>query len=119
MWRCRDHAFELGARTLVMGVLNVTPDSFSDGGVFADAADAVAHGARMADDGADIVDVGGESTRPGAAPIAVDEELQRVLPVIEGLHASRPTRDTALWPPKPWRRARRSSTTSLVGTIQR
>lgn len=73
-----------------MGVLNVTPDSFSDGGLYADAAAAVAHGARMADDGADIVDVGGESTRPGAAPVAVDEELQRVLPVIEGLRASRP-----------------------------
>ena len=82
--------FALGARTLVMGVLNVTPDSFSDGGLYADAADAVAHGARMADDGADIVDVGGESTRPGAAPVAVDEELQRVLPVIEGLRTSRP-----------------------------
>ncbi|MFI5055920.1 MAG: dihydropteroate synthase [Actinomycetota bacterium] len=90
IWRCRDHAFELGARTLVMGVLNVTPDSFSDGGLYADAAAAVAHGARMADDGADIVDVGGESTRPGAAPVAVDEELQRVLPVIKGLRASRP-----------------------------
>jgi dihydropteroate synthase len=70
--------------------LNVTPDSFSDGGLYADAAAAVAHGARMADDGADIVDVGGESTRPGAAPVAVDEELQRVLPVIKGLRASRP-----------------------------
>ena len=73
-----------------MGVLNVTPDSFSDGGLYADAAAAVAHGARMADDGADIVDVGGESTRPGAAPVAADEELQRVLPVIEALRASRP-----------------------------
>jgi dihydropteroate synthase len=90
IWRCGDHAFELGPRTLVMGVLNVTPDSFSDGGLYVDPAAAVAHGARMADDGADIVDVGGESTRPGAAPVAVDEELQRVLPVIEGLRTSRP-----------------------------
>ena len=73
-----------------MGVLNVTPDSFSDGALYADPAAAVAHGARMADDGADIVDVGGESTRPGATPVAVDEELQRVLPVIEGLRTSRP-----------------------------
>ena len=59
IWRCRDHAFALGARTLVMGVLNITPDSFSDGGLFANAADAVAYGTRLADDGADIVDVGG------------------------------------------------------------
>ena len=73
-----------------MGVLNITPDSFSDGGLFANAADAVAYGTRLADDGADIVDVGGESTRPGAAPLDVDEELRRVLPVIEGLHTSRP-----------------------------
>ena len=73
-----------------MGVLNVTPDSFSDGGLFADTNDAIAHGARLADDGADIVDVGGESTRPGAEPVPVDEELGRALPVIEGLRASRP-----------------------------
>ena len=90
IWRCRDHVFALGSRTLVMGVLNVTPDSFSDGGLYADATGAVAHGARMADDGADIVDVGGESTRPGATPVAAEEELQRVLPVIEGLRTSRP-----------------------------
>jgi dihydropteroate synthase len=73
-----------------MGVLNVTPDSFSDGGLFADTEDAVAHGARLADDGADIVDIGGESTRPGAEPVHLEEELRRVIPVIEGLHASRP-----------------------------
>ena len=73
-----------------MGILNVTPDSFSDGGLFAEAEDAVAHGARLADEGADIVDVGGESTRPGAEPVHVDEELRRVIPVIEGLRASRP-----------------------------
>ena len=73
-----------------MGVLNVTPDSFSDGGLFADTEDAVAHGVRLADDGADIVDIGGESTRPGAEPVHVEEELRRVIPVVEGLHASRP-----------------------------
>jgi len=73
-----------------MGVLNVTPDSFSDGGLFADTEDAVAHGARLADEGADIVDIGGESTRPGAESVHVDEELRRVIPVIEGLRASRP-----------------------------
>jgi dihydropteroate synthase len=68
-----------------MGVINVTPDSFSDGGVFDDSADAVAHGRRLAADGASILDVGGESTRPGAAPVPAEEELRRVLPVVEGL----------------------------------
>lgn len=89
-WRCRDHAFELGRRTLVMGIVNVTPDSFSDGGLFADREAAVAHGAQLADEGADIVDVGGESTRPGSDPVSIDEELARVIPVIEGLRAARP-----------------------------
>ncbi len=73
-----------------MGVLNVTPDSFSDGGLFADTETAVAHGARLIDEGADIVDVGGESTRPGAAPVDPDEERRRVVPVIEGLRRARP-----------------------------
>jgi dihydropteroate synthase len=73
-----------------MGVVNVTPDSFSDGGLFADADDAVAHGARLADEGADIVDIGGESTRPRAEPVSIDEELRRVMPVIERFHAARP-----------------------------
>jgi len=70
---------------LVMGVLNVTPDSFSDGGRWLDADAAVAHGLAMAAEGADVVDVGGESTRPGAEPVAEDEELRRVLPVVEAL----------------------------------
>jgi dihydropteroate synthase len=73
-----------------MGVLNVTPDSFSDGGMYLGTADAVAHGGRLADEGADIVDIGGESTRPGAEAVHVDEELRRVIPVIEGLHTWRP-----------------------------
>ena len=68
-----------------MGVLNVTPDSFSDGGLWLDGDAAVAHGLAMVDEGADIVDVGGESTRPGATPVAPDEELRRVLPVVEAL----------------------------------
>ena len=68
-----------------MGVLNVTPDSFSDGGRFSSAEDAILHGRRLAAEGASIVDVGGESTRPGAAPVTVDEELRRVVPVLEGL----------------------------------
>ena len=68
-----------------MGVLNVTPDSFSDGGLFLDRDAAVAHGEELAADGAEILDVGGESTRPGAAPVDLDEELLRVVPVIEDL----------------------------------
>jgi len=72
-------------KPLVMGVLNVTPDSFSDGGRWPDPATAVAHGLAMVADGADVVDIGGESTRPGASPVAVDEELRRVLPVVEAL----------------------------------
>jgi len=73
-------------RPRVMGVLNVTPDSFSDGGRFVDRHAALAHARRMLDDGADIVDVGGESTRPGSAPISDSEEIARVVPVIEALH---------------------------------
>ena len=72
-------------RCLVIGVVNVTPDSFSDGGRWLDAADAVTHGLALLADGADILDVGGESTRPGAGRVDVDEELHRVLPVIQGL----------------------------------
>jgi dihydropteroate synthase len=71
-------------RPRVMGIVNVTPDSFSDGGRHADTAAALAHARRLVDEGADILDIGGESTRPGAAPVGVDEELARVLPVIEG-----------------------------------
>lgn len=75
-------------RTLVMGILNVTPDSFSDGGRWADAASGVERGCRLHADGADIVDVGGESTRPGAGRITVEEELGRVVPVVQGLVAA-------------------------------
>ena len=74
-----------GARTLVMAVLNVTPDSFSDGGRFHDPEAAVDQGLRLAEEGADVIDVGGESTRPGARPVAVEEEIDRVVPVIERL----------------------------------
>lgn len=72
-------------RPAVMGVVNVTPDSFSDGGRFLSPIDAIAHGRRLAAEGAAVVDVGGESTRPGAEPVSVDEELRRVVPVLEGL----------------------------------
>lgn len=78
----------LGARTLVMGIINVTPNSFADGGLRADPGRAVEDGLRMVADGADILDVGGESTRPGADPLPEDEELRRVLPVVERLAAS-------------------------------
>lgn len=71
-----------------MGVVNVTPDSFSDGGLFADHGAAIAHGLALADEGADWVDVGGESTRPGAVPVSEAEELRRVVPVIEALAAA-------------------------------
>ena len=74
-------------RARVVGILNVTPDSFSDGGMHASTEAAVAHGLRMAEEGADMLDVGGESTRPGAAEVPVEEELRRVLPVIEQLVA--------------------------------
>jgi dihydropteroate synthase len=75
----------VAAAYTIMGVVNVTPDSFSDGGTFLDSRSAVAHGRRLVSEGAAIVDVGGESTRPGADPVPADEELRRVLPVVEGL----------------------------------
>lgn len=75
----------MSAMPLVMGVVNVTPDSFSDGGLYASAQQAVAHARRLVEEGADILDIGGESTRPGSAPVALDEERQRVLPVLEAL----------------------------------
>lgn len=90
VWRCRDHAFPLGVRTLVMGIVNVTPDSFSDGGAFVGPDDAIAHGLRLAADGADILDVGGESTRPGSDPVTIDDELARVVPVVSGLVSAAP-----------------------------
>lgn len=83
--RCRKKTFHLGKRTLLMGVLNVTPDSFSDGGLFLDPSRAIEHGLKMAEEGADLIDVGGESTRPGSKPLDADEELRRVIPVIESL----------------------------------
>ena len=84
LWQCRDRSVDLGA-PVVMGVLNVTPDSFSDGGRFAGRGAALAHARRMIDEGAAIIDIGGESTRPGAAPASVDEELDRVVPVVDAL----------------------------------
>jgi dihydropteroate synthase len=109
-WKIGARTLELGRRTLIMGIVNVTPDSFSDGGLFVDAAKAVAHAERLLDEGASIIDVGGESTRPGAAvaadaassspspapasstPTAIseDEERKRILPVIRDLKKRRP-----------------------------
>src|SRR5687768_1307474 len=87
----RDGRFlELGERTLVMGILNITPDSFSDGGTHLDLERAVAAGLRMVEEGADILDIGGESTRPGADSVGADEELRRVLPVVERLASLTP-----------------------------
>jgi dihydropteroate synthase len=83
---CAGRALRLD-RPRVVGILNLTPDSFSDGGIHASVDDAVAHGVRMVEEGADMLDVGGESTRPGADEISVEEELHRVLPVIEQLAA--------------------------------
>jgi dihydropteroate synthase len=82
--RCGKFSLDL-SRPLVMGVVNVTPDSFSDGGLYASAEQAVAHARRLIGEGADILDIGGESTRPGAAPVALDEERRRVLPVLQAL----------------------------------
>ena len=84
--KLRSRTLELGGRTLVMGVLNVTPDSFSDGGRYLDAGEAVRRALEMEAEGADIIDVGGESTRPGSEGVKAETELGRVLPVIEGLH---------------------------------
>ena len=76
---------EFGCRTYIMGILNVTPDSFSDGGMFFDQTDAVLHAFQMVKDGADIIDVGGESTRPGAESVTLEEEIKRVVPVVQKL----------------------------------
>jgi len=81
----RKRKFTLGKRTLLMGVLNITPDSFSDGGLYFNKEKAIAHGLRMVEEGADILDIGGESTRPGSKPLELEEELRRVIPVIESL----------------------------------
>jgi len=85
-WKIGKRVFDVSRHGLIMGVLNVTPDSFSDGGEFLAADRATERGIQMAAEGADIIDVGGESTHPGSEPIIVGEELQRVIPVIENLH---------------------------------
>ena len=101
VWRLRTRTLELGRRTLVMGVVNITPDSFSDGGRFLDPEAAVAHALRLLDEGADILDLGAESTRPGsraggaqdspnAPAVSAEEEQARLLPVLKGILSARP-----------------------------
>lgn len=90
-WNIGSRVLELGRRTLIMGVVNVTPDSFSDGGLYLDAEKAVVHAEQLLNEGASIIDVGGESTRPGTSePISEEEERRRVLPVIRDLKRRRP-----------------------------
>jgi len=89
-WRLRTRTLHFATRPLVMGIVNVTPDSFSDGGRYSNVDAAIAHALRLAAEGADILDIGGESTRPYATPVDVTEELRRVIPVIEQLARSTP-----------------------------
>ncbi|MCR4440693.1 MAG: dihydropteroate synthase [Peptococcaceae bacterium] len=84
-WEWPRHRLEIGKKTLIMGILNVTPDSFSDGGRFIEPGKACERARKMVEEGADIIDVGGESTRPGSQPVSVEEELNRVMPVLETL----------------------------------
>jgi dihydropteroate synthase len=85
IWQTSRRTFDLGERGVIMGILNVTPDSFSDGGNYINAETAVAHALQMIEEGAEIIDVGGESTRPGAAEVSSAEEIRRVVPVIKML----------------------------------
>jgi dihydropteroate synthase len=86
----------LGERTLILGVVNVTPDSFSDGGLYLDPERGVEHGVELVRQGADWIDIGGESTRPGSQPISAQEEVRRVLPVIQGLRRRLPAAPIAI-----------------------
>ena len=85
IWKIRDREIDLSRRAWVMGIINATPDSFSDGGSFLDPQAALAHGLQMVAEGAEILDIGGESTRPGAQSVEADEEIRRVLPIIQAL----------------------------------
>jgi dihydropteroate synthase len=87
VFHCREYELPLGSKTYIMGILNVTPDSFSDGGKHQDAAEAVDWARQMIEEGADIIDIGGESTRPGFIPLDAETEIQRVIPVVERLVA--------------------------------
>ena len=109
VWRCRDRELALGAQTLVMGIVNVTPDSFSDGGMFEDADAAVRHGLRLLEEGADLLDVGGESTRPGAreVPLYSDLLLHDMGRALQIEQVGRAAQDRGVQlPPPPQRHAR-------------
>lgn len=88
LFKCRDKELEIGTRTYIMGVLNLTPDSFYDGGKYSSLNKALKHVEQMIDEGADIIDVGGESTRPGSLAISLEEECQRVIPIIKEINKS-------------------------------
>jgi dihydropteroate synthase len=90
IWRCRDHTFDLASRSLVMGIVNVTPDSFSDGGRFFEPAAAITHAQALLAEGADLLDLGGESTRPGSQPVTAEEQWRRLAPVIEAVRRDAP-----------------------------
>ena len=108
IWRCGTHAVPLHQRTLVMGIVNVTPDSFSDGGSYASVDDAVKHATQMVADGADLLDVGGESTRPGSEVVSSEEEMHRVVPVIRRLVDEHPDVPVSVDTRKSRRRAGRA-----------
>ena len=113
IWKIGERVFDVSRRGLIMGVLNVTPDSFSDHGEFFSADKATERGLQMAAEGAHIIDIGGESTRPGAAPVSEAEELQRVIPVLQKIHhlcLSVDTRRPAVMPRGGWRKTWRPAT---------
>jgi dihydropteroate synthase len=110
LWKIAGRPIDVSQRGMIMGVLNVTPDSFSDGREFFSIDRAIARGLQIAAEGAQIVDVGGESTRPGSEPVSHEEELHRVIPVVEKLRErstslSRSTRRNPKWPRQPSRQA--------------
>src|SRR5271155_1596147 len=90
IWKLRDRSVDLSLSGLIMGVLNITPDSFSDGGRFLERETAFTHAQRMVEEGADILDIGGESSRPGSDPVSLEEELRRVIPVLRQIRARFP-----------------------------
>src|SRR3977135_1303652 len=116
-WKLARRSLPYGERTLVMGVLNITPDSFSDGGKFYSSESAVEHALEMIADGADIIDIGGESTRPGSAFVSEAEELQRVIPAIEKL-ATQTNVPLSIYPTKALvARAARAAGAEIVNDI--
>ncbi|MEX2027845.1 MAG: dihydropteroate synthase, partial [Pirellulaceae bacterium] len=100
-WRLIDRTLEFGKVPLVMGIVNVTPDSFSDGGKFFGRDEAVRQSLKLLDEGADVLDIGGESTRPYATPVEEEEELRRVVPIIEAVHRARPAANLSIDTSKP------------------